>query len=126
MTRGAAAATANSFVNVLRGTTYTGLAGLFVKLHTGDPGAAGTSNASVVTTRNALTLNAASGGAATLSSLAAYAMTATESITDVSLWDAPSGGNFIASGQLTAQRDVNNGDNLTFNTFTVSIAPVAA
>lgn len=126
MTRGAATTTANGFVNVLRGTTYTGLAGLFVKLHTGDPGAAGTSNASVVTTRNALTLNAASGGAATLASLAGYSMTATESITDVSLWDASSGGNFIASAQMTAQRDVNNGDTLTFNTFTVSIAPVAA
>jgi hypothetical protein len=126
MTQGAAAATANAWLNVLRGTTYTGVAGLFVKLHIGDPGSAGTANASVVTTRNALTLNAASGGAATLAGLAGYSMTATESISDVSVWDAASGGTFLFSGQLTAARAVNNGDTLTFNTFTVSITPVAA
>lgn len=128
MATGAASGTANSWLNVLRGTTYTGLAGLFVKLHTnaGDPGAAGTSNASAVTTRNALTLNAASGGSCTLSSLASYSMTATETIGYVSLWDNVSAGSFIASGALSAAKAVNNGDTLTFSTFTVSITPIAA
>lgn len=126
MTVGAAAATANSWLNVLRGTAYTGLAGLFVKLHTADPGAAGTTAPSAVTTRNAVTLNAASGGSCTLSALASYAMTATETITHVSLWDNVSAGTFIASGTLTASKPVNNGDTLTFNTFTVSITPIAA
>lgn len=126
MTVGAAAATANAWINVLRGTTYTGLAGLFVKLHTADPGAAGATAASAVTTRNALTLNAASGGSATLLTLAAYSMTSTETISHVSLWDNVSAGNFIASGALSASKAVNNGDTLTFNTFTVSITPIAA
>lgn len=128
MTLGVAAATANSWINVLRGTAFTGLAGLFVKLHTGEPGAAGTSNASAVTTRNALTLNAPSAGSSTLTSLASYSMTATETITHVSLWDTvgPAGGTFIASGALSASKPVNNGDTLTFNTFTVGITPIAA
>lgn len=126
MTAGAASATANSWLNVLRGTTYTGLAGLFVKLHTGDPGSAGTANASAVTTRNALTLNAASAGACTLSALAAYSMTATETITHVSVWDASTNGTFILSGALTASKSVANGDTLTFTTFTVSFTPIAA
>jgi hypothetical protein len=126
VTVGAAPATANAWLNVLRGTTYTGLAGLFVKLHTGDPGAAGTANASAVTTRNALTLAAASGGSCALSSLAAFAMTATETITHVSLWDAASSGTFIASGALTASKTVASGDSLSLTTFTVSVTPIAA
>ena len=126
MTVGAAGATANAWLNVLRGTTYTGLAGLYVKLHTGDPGSAGTSNASAVTTRNALTLAAPSGGSSALSSLASYSMTATETISHVSLWDASTAGTFLGSGVLTASKAVNNGDTLTFNSFTVAITPVAA
>jgi hypothetical protein len=128
MAVGAAANTANKWLDVLTGTTYTGLAGLFVKLHTGDPGAAGANAASAVTTRNALTLSVAAGGSKTLSSLASYSMTATESITHVSLWDTvgPAGGTFIASGALSASKAVNNGDTLTFNTLTVSITPIAA
>ena len=51
MTVGLAAATANAYLNVFRGTTYTGVTG-FMKLHIGDPGSAGTSNASAGTTRN--------------------------------------------------------------------------
>lgn len=126
MTVGAAAATANGWINVLRGTTYTGLAGLFVKLYIADPGAAGGGTASAVTTRNALTLNAPSSGSSTLGSLAAYSMTATETISHVGLWDNVSAGTFIASGALSASKGVNNGDTLTFNTFTVSISPIAA
>jgi hypothetical protein len=128
MAIGAASAHANSWLNVLRGTAYTGLAGLFVKLHisAGDPGAAGTANPSAVTTRNTLTLNVPSGGSATLATLAAYSMTATEVIRYVSVHDNVTAGNFIASGQLSADKSVNNGDTLTFNTFTFSITPIAA
>ena len=126
MTVGAAAATANAWLNVLRGTTYTGLAGLYVKLHVGDPGAAGTTNPSAVTTRNQLTLAAASGGSCSLTTLASYSMTTTETISHVSVWDNVSAGTFIASGALTASKGVNNGDTLTFNSFTVSFTPIAA
>lgn len=126
MTAGFSAARANSMLNVLRNTTYTGIATPFVKLHTGDPGSAGTANASAVTTRNAITWNAASAGAMTLATLASYAMTTGETITHISIWDASTAGNFIESWALTAGVPVVNGSTLTFNTFTLSFTPIAA
>ena len=126
MAIGAAATVANGWINVLRGTTYTGIAAIYVKLHTGDPGAAGANAASAVTTRNQLTLAAPSGGSSSLTALAGYSMTATETISHVSVWDASTAGNFLASGALAVSKAVANGDTLTFNSFTVSISPVAA
>lgn len=126
MTAGFSATRANSMLNVLRNTTYTGIATPFVKLHTGDPGAAGTANASAVTTRNSITWNAASAGSMTLATLATYAMTTSETITHVSIWDAASAGNFIESWALTAGVPVINGSTLDFTTFTLSFTPIAA
>jgi hypothetical protein len=126
VTLGQAAAHANGIIDILRGNTYTGLAGLFVKLHTGDPGPAGTANASAVTTRNALTLAAPSSGSSSLGSLASYTMTATEGISHVSVWDNATAGTFIASGQLSAVKNVVASDVLTFDTFVVSQGPIAA
>lgn len=125
MAVGLASATANSLLNTLRGTSYS-VAAVFVQLHTADPGAAGTNGVSVVTTRNALTWAAASGGAMALSSLAAYSMTGTETITHISIWSASSAGTFIVSGALTASKAVSNGDTLTFNTLSASLTPLAA
>lgn len=126
MTVGIAVAAANSRLNVLRGVTYTGIGSVFVKLHTGDPGAAGASNASAVTTRNAITWNAPSGGSMTLSTLSAWTMTATETISHTSLWDASTAGTFLGSFALTASKSVNNTDTLTINTFTLTESPIAA
>lgn len=126
MAVGAAAGTITSYLNVLRGTTYTGAAGQFVQLHTADPGAAGTTAVSAVTTRNALTHNAPSGTSMTLATLAAYSMTATETISHISVWSASSAGTFLYSGVLTASKSVTSGDTLTFTTLTVSITPAAA
>lgn len=125
MAVGLASATANSLLNALRGTSYS-VAAVYVKLHIGDPGAAGTANPAAVTTRNQLTWAAASGGSVSLSSLAAYSMTATETITHISIWDASTAGNFIASGVLSASKAVNSGDTLTFNSLTASFTPLAA
>lgn len=125
MTAGLSAAKAASILNTYRGTTFTAVS-VFVKLHTGDPGAAGATNASAVTTRNALTLAAPSAGSAALSALAAYTMTTSETITHVSLWDASTAGNFLESWALSASVPVVNGSTLTFSTFTLSYAPIAA
>jgi hypothetical protein len=125
MTAGLAAADANAKLNVWRNTTYTGV-NAFCKLHTGDPGAAGTSNASTVTTRNAITWNAASAGSMTLSALSGFSMTASETISHISIWDASSSGNFLASAALTASKTVTNGDTLTISTLTVAMTPIAA
>lgn len=125
MAVGLASATANSLLNTLRGTAYS-VTAVYVKLHVGDPGAAGASNPSAVTTRNQLTWSAASAGSMSLSALAAFSMTAAETITHISIWDAATAGNFITSGALAASKAVNSGDTLTFNSLTASFTPLAA
>jgi hypothetical protein len=117
---------ANKFLDLLRGTAWTAPTGLYVKLHTGDPGASAASNASGVTTRNQLTLAAASSGSCALSSLSSYSMTGTETISHVSVWDAASSGNFLFSAALSASKSVTNGDTLSFTTFSISVSPLAA
>lgn len=126
MTVGIASAQANAILNLYRATSITAPAGVYVKLHTGDPGAAGTANASAVTTRNQVTFNAPASNAITLSSLAAYAMTTTETITHISLWDAATSGTFLRSITLTSGVSVINGSSFQMTVLTVSITPIAA
>jgi hypothetical protein len=52
-------------------------------------------------------------------------MTTSETISHISLWDASTAGNFLASAALTASRAVINGDSLTV-TVTVAFTPMAA
>lgn len=95
----------------LRGTG--GLAGaVYAKLHTGDPGSAGTANAATNTVRKQVTLNAAATGACTSSAEIRWTTseTATETISWVSFWDASSAGNFIGSDDLPASVSVTAGD----------------
>ena len=125
MTAGLSSTRVNAILNVYRTTAYSAVTP-FVQLHTGDPGSAGTANVSAVTTRNALTLAAPSGGAAALSSLASYSMTTSETITHVSLWSASTAGTFQESWALTAGVPVVNGSTLTFSTLTLSYTPLAA
>jgi len=127
MTVGLAATTlANNWLNMLRGTAFTAPAATYIKLHTADPGAAGATAASVVTTRQAATFSAASGGAIALSNSPSFTMTGTETISHISVWDASSAGNFLWSAALTTSKSVVNTDTLTFTTLGVSLTPVAA
>lgn len=125
MTVGLAAATANGFLNTFRATTFTGVT-VYMKLHTADPGAAGATAASAVTTRNQVTWNAASAGSMTLSSISGYSMTTGETISHVSFWDASTAGNFLQSAALTSPQAVINGSTLNFTTITLSFTPIAA
>ena len=99
---------------------------LHVKLHTGDPGSAGTSNASAVTTRGAATFSAASAGSMALSNTPSWSMTATETITHLSLWDASTSGNFLWSVAVTTSKSVVSGDTLNLGTLTLATTPIAA
>lgn len=130
MTAGlAATGLANGWLNVLRGTTFTGLAGLYVKLHTGDPGAAGTSNAAAgSTTRQQLTHSAASGGSMSLSSSpTAWSNGGTsETLTHVSFWDDPSAGTFRGSAALSSSQAWASGNSYQLTGNTWSLTPIAA
>lgn len=122
---------ANLANKVLDGITRTGSfpsAGvLYVKLHTGDPGSAGTTNASGVTSRSAATFgSAASGGVGTMTNTPSWSMTSTETISHISLWDASTAGNFLWSVALTASKSVSNGDTLNLSSLTLTFTPIAA
>lgn len=100
---------------VFNATAYAGQATVYVKLHIGDPGEAGTANAAGETTRQAMTTGAAASG--TLSNDAAVTWTnvsTAETISYVSVWDAASAGNCLWSGALTAAKTVAVGDTFQF------------
>jgi hypothetical protein len=111
---GIAVAQANAILDALcRSVAYSDPAGFFLKLHIGDPGAAGTANVAAHTTRVAPTFSAASGGAITNSAAVTWAsMSAAETISHWSAWDTvgPTGGTFLFSDNLTTARTVAIGD----------------
>lgn len=121
-----------AWLNVLRGTTFTGAAGQFVQLHTGDPGASGTANVSSVTTRPSLTWSAPTGSNPTTMassntpSWTNWAGTSPETVTDIGIFSASSAGTFYTSIQLAAQKTVQTGDTLTLTSATLTLTPTAA
>lgn len=127
MPAGVAVYTANEVLDWLRGVAPDTIAGLHVKLHLGNPGAAGTALPSAVTTRRQATMNAASGGSITLNSMSgSWAMTTSEVVTHISVWSAASAGNFLISAQLTTPRSVANGDTLTMTSLVIGNTPIAS
>lgn len=127
MTVGLATTTlANNWLNMLRAVAFTAPAATYIKLHIGDPGAAGTANASAVTTRQLATFSAAASGAIALSNSPSFSMTATETISHISVWDASTAGNLLWTAALTTPKSVVNTDTLTFTSLGVSITPLAA
>ena len=130
MTVGLSAANlANKFLDMLGGTAFTAPTSVFVKLHTADPGSAGATAASANTTRVVVAWAAASAGSKAANGTApAWASWASgsETISHISLWDASTAGNFLASAALTASKAVANGDTLTLSTLTVAFTPIAA
>jgi hypothetical protein len=126
VTVGLSATQAAALINIYRATTITAPANVYLRLHTGDPGSAGTANASAETTRKALTFAAPSAGSSTASAVSWASWSAgTETISHISIWDASSGGNFLQSGALAASKTVANGDTLNV-TPTVAYTPIAA
>lgn len=120
MTTGIAASVANGWID--------GLSTLYAKLHTGDPGSAGTANASAETTRKAMSFASASGGSATQSGSVSWTSwsAGSETITHVSYWSASTAGTFKGSFALTASKSVANTDTLTLSSCGLAITPIAA
>lgn len=119
---------ANKWLDMLGGTAFTAPATVYVKLHTGDPGAAGATAASANTTRVAVAWSAASGAAKAMTGSLSWASWAsgTETISHISIWDNISAGSFLWSGALAASKTVNNGDTLQITSLSLSLTPAAA
>lgn len=117
MTVGFSSYYADAVLNLRRATNFTAFTE-HLKLHTADPGSAGTTAASAETLRKALSYGAPS-TVSTNRSMTATAVSWTswsagsETISHVSTWDALTSGNFISSGALAASKAVANGDTLT-------------
>lgn len=130
MATGITTAEANKMLDAyMKGTSYAGNSTPYVKLHTGDPGAAGTSNAAGNTTRQAATFAAASAGAnATNADINWTNVGTAETYSHVSFWTASSAGTFLGSAALTASKTVAIGDNFQIpsGSLTMSLTPVAA
>jgi hypothetical protein len=103
-------------------TAWTMPTTVYVKLHTGDPGEAATSNAATEATRkSAAWATASSGSIATSATLEWTNVAATETITHWSLWDASTAGNALWTGALSSSAAVTAGDTFQITSLTLSL-----
>ena len=103
MATGISSYLADAWLDALGNNSSFAVTTVYVKLHTGDPGAAGTSNPATETTRKSVSFAAASAGS--LASDAAVTWTniaGSEDATHFTAWDNLSAGNFLFSGTITA------------------------
>jgi hypothetical protein len=121
---------ANKWLNMFSNTAFTAPTATYVKLHTADPGASGTSSASTVTTQPAVTWAVAAAGSKASNSTpswAAWGGTNGEVVTHISVWDAATtAGNFLFSAALSASKTVNSGDTLNLTSLSYALTPIAA
>lgn len=95
---------------------------VYVKLHTGDAGEDGTSNAATETTRKVAAWSAASSGSiATSATLEWTNVAATETYSHWSLWDDVSAGNCLWTGALSSSAAVTAGDTFQITSLTLSL-----
>lgn len=116
----------NAFANALRGggngTSYTAPSAVYAKLHTGDPGEDGTSNAAGNTSRQAVEFGAASNGVISLTNTPSWTnVSTTETYSYVSLWDNSTAGNCLGSGALSSSVSVTIGDTFTLTALTITL-----
>jgi hypothetical protein len=135
MTAGLAPGLVSGWLDTLRttangGTAYSAVVGTFVQLHTGDPGAAGTTAVSVgSTTRNSCALSDSSAGSALSLGTAPSAWTnggTSETLTHISVWTASTAGTFLFSVALTASKAWASADSFSLSTLGVAITSQAA
>lgn len=93
------------------------ISNVYVKLHIGAPGEDGTANAAAHTTRVEATFGAASGGVVSNDADIEFtSLTAQETISHASGWDASTAGNCLWTGALGTPQDVNVGGTLRIPT----------
>ena len=103
-------------------TAWTIPSNVYVKLHTGDAGEEGTSNAATEDTRKvAAWATASSGSIATDATLEWTNVAATETYSHWSLWDAVTAGNCLWTGALSSSAAVTAGDTFQITSLTLSL-----
>lgn len=126
MAEGITAYLANKLLDhVGRNVAYTPPAVVYAKAHTGAT-AAGTANASLQTTRLALSFAAAASGSMSANTTPEWTLNATETIAAVSFWDAATGGNCLWTAAASVSKGGVNGDIIRIATDVLSFTPIAS
>lgn len=95
------------------------------QLHTGDPGVAATANPSAVTAREVITHSTSSAASPlSLTNTPTWTMTATETLSHLSVWDDSSV--FRYSVPLQVAQAVNAGDTVILDALDIVLGPVAS
>ena len=132
MAEGLSTTLVSNWLNTLRaaGAAFGPVAAQYAQLHTANPGAAGTTAiAAGSATRVVFTHAASSAGSALALTGTNPAWTnggTSETITDISVWTAVTGGTFLYSVQLTASKAWASGDTFTLTSHGVALSPQAA
>lgn len=93
---------ANKWLDALGNNTSFAVATCYVKLHIGDPGAAGTANAATETTRKEVSFAAASlGSLANNADITWTNIAGSQDATHFTAWDSATAGSFLFSGTIT-------------------------
>lgn len=101
---------------------WTAPTGVYVKLHTADPGEDGTTAAATEATRKVITFSAAaSGSIASSATISWTSVAATETYSHWSLWDASTAGNCLWTGALSSSASVTAGDTFQITSLTLSL-----
>jgi hypothetical protein len=94
---------ANAWLDAVCNATSYSEAAVYVQLHTGDPGSAGTSNVAGETDRVQASFSAAASRAITNDAVVEWlAVSTNETYTWISLWDASTSGNFLGRDDLSS------------------------
>ena len=102
MATGLSSFLANKFLDAVGNATAYSATNVYVKLHVGDPGSAGTSNSATETTRKIASFAAASAGVLTSDAALTWTNIAgSEDATFFSVWDNLTAGNFLFSGTIS-------------------------
>lgn len=122
MPAGISSTVANSWLDAVgRNVSYANAA-VWIQLHTGDPGAAGTSNTATETTRKQATFSAASSGSMASNADVTWTNIAgSQDATFFSAWSASSAGTFLFSGSITANAYV-AGDTYTITSGNLTVS----
>lgn len=102
MATGLSSFLADKFLDAVGNATAYSATNVYVKLHVGDPGSAGTSNPATETTRKIASFAAASAGVLTSDAALTWTNIAgSEDATFFSVWDNLTSGNFLFSGTIS-------------------------
>lgn len=127
MATGMSAYLANSLLNALGNNTAYAVTSVYVQLHVGDPGTAGTANAATETTRKAVSFAGASVGSIVSDADVTWTnISGSEDATFFTAWDGLTGGSFLFSGTITGN-PYTAGDTYTISSgsFTTSLTLVS-